>query len=222
MVLVLISDDQILSFINSCKTEGKSSEELLDEELFEDFIKVPLDYFVELIDNCQLIRCTPRDIPQYSSFDSAIVTEIDYLHSHGRCRLDLIGSILPNQLTSTYGAQVKYGENHSKLLEALGLTIVEKGSVMLTSLGEIFSNYTHEERHQIVKKLFFRIPLVRNTLIKARFNRVSLLNELENYLSASTAKRRLGNNWYLFQLLKEGIPANSALSERISNIDKTS
>ena len=83
-----------------------------------------MDHFVELIDNTELVQCTPRNIPQFSSFESAIVNEIDNLQSLGRCSLEKIGSILPKQIASTHGAKVKYGENHSKLLEVLGLATV--------------------------------------------------------------------------------------------------
>ena len=143
----------------------------------------------------------PYNIPQYSSYDDGTVNIIHYL----RC----IGDFGPNfveigkhYLGSDHNdvAYTKYGENHAKLAEALGLaSIVNEGRkrVYLTEIGRELEKRDIEVQKNCIKKLAGQIPIVQRAF-KDDFRGVSELERLMyDYLSESTVKRRRKNTWDL-------------------------
>lgn len=199
----------------------ESLSELLNgpaDEIIHKIIEIPLDYFLLIVDEGEIEYCSPRYIPQYSDLDSAIETEVNYLAKNGACSLETIGSILPKQITNSVCARVKYGENHSKLLEIFGLALVQNGFVQLTEIGVGFSQLDMEERMAYVQRSIFRTPIIRNIMIKSNNQVVSVHNELLLYLSESTAKRRLTNVYSLIKLLD--VADQPELMNRLHNINR--
>ena len=150
--------------------------------------------------------------------NSAIELEVNYLSENGVCSLEEIGSILPRQVTDSVPAKIKYGENHSKLLEIFGLALVENGFVQLTEMGVCFSKLDVEQRMEYIKRSIFRAPIIRNIIIKSKHQRVSVKEELSLFLSDSTAKRRLANVYNLIKMLET--TDQSELMKRLRNIDR--
>lgn len=177
--------------------DGASINELLLEETMQSFtesiLKTQISKFLSIIDTNDLEICTPRHIPQFSDLNSAIYVEVDYLKNHGKSTIADIGAALPKQITNTIGAQKKYGENHTKLLEVFGIVSLEDGVAQLTEVGKCFSKMCASDRVEFIKRCIFRIPIIRNILIKSKYKKVSVMAELELFLSETTAKRRQGN-----------------------------
>lgn len=188
------------------------------EEVIYKIIETPLDYILSIVDEGEIEYCSTRYIPQYSDLNSAIIMEINYLAENGSCSLEKIGSILPKQITDSVCARVKYGENHSKLLETFGLAQVQNSSVQLTEMGFSFSQLELNERIEYIKRSIFRTPIIRNILIKSEYQVVSVKNELLLFLSESTAKRRLANVCDLIKLLESSDQPN--IKNRLHNIKR--
>ncbi len=163
------------------------------EELLEILVNTPLDEYLSIVDGGNYENCFPRHIPQYSNIESALISEVDLLQIYGHMPIEEVGSLLPGQTSINTGARVKYGENHSKLLEVLGLARVDGNAVIITNIGRIIAKWDDESRCAYVDCAIFRIPIIRNLLLKAKYSPVSILNELLIFLSDSTAKRRLPN-----------------------------
>lgn len=188
------------------------------EEIINEIIQTPLSTIISIIDNGNIEYCYPRYIPQYSNLQSAIDVEINYLAENGICSLKKIGSIMPNQITDSTSAKIKYGENHSKLLEIFGLALVQKGYVQLTEMGIYFSKLDSNQRLEYVKRSVFRSPIIRNIMIKSKHQTISVNEELSLFLSKSTANRRLPNVYNLIKLLE---PCNEPeLMIRLSNVKR--
>ncbi len=166
---------------------------LIDENFLRELENTQLGSFFEALSEHQYEVCTTRSIPQFSSIESAIIYEVDYLAYSGASSFEKIGSVLPGQYSSTVGAHRKYGENHSKLLESFGLAVIDYSGVYLSPLGMFYSEFNNENRQKLVSRLVFKIPIMRNILYKSMSEEVSISDELSKYLSASTVKRRLPN-----------------------------
>lgn len=203
----------------------RSSDKLSDgfevpiKQIIQEILLVPLDFFISIIDKGNIEYCHPRHIPQYSDMYSAIGMEVNYLSKNGRnCSLEKIGSILPGQIADSVCARVKYGENHSKLLEIFGLALVQNGCVKLTEIGNQFSQLDSTQRLEYVKRSIFRTPIIRNMIIKSKYQTVSVKDELLLFLSDSTANRRLSNVYNLIKLLNDA--DQPELAKRMNNIKR--
>ena len=186
------------------------------KQIMQEILRVPLDYILSIIDEGEIEYCYPRHIPQYSNLSAAIEVEVNYLAENGKTSLEKIGSILPRQTTNSIGAKIKYGENHSKLLEIFGLTLVTGGHVELTEMGICFSELDTEQRLEYIKRSIFRAPIIRNIILKSKHQAVSVREELSLFLSESTANRRLPNVLNLIKLLED--TDQIELTKRLDNI----
>ncbi len=163
----------------------------------------PLTVFFDAISGLSYAECTSRLIPQFSSIRSAIEHEVDYLLYSDGISFEKIGSVLPGQVSNNPRAHTKYGENHSKLLEALGLVDISYTRVSLNNLGRLYSKMDMAQRWAALPRLAFKIHIIRNILIKALSEEVSITDELSYYLSESTVKRRTPNIIRLIDVIKE-------------------
>lgn len=214
---------QMITFLSKY---GKDLDQIINETSCEYFINnllsIEIDTILAIIDMNNIEKCNPRHIPQYSNLKSALLYEMDYLNSNGPTPLDVIGANLPAQLTKTHGAQNKYGENHSKLLEALGLVSIQGNIVELTTIGRVYHKLSCTEKKLFVQRAIFKIPIIKNIMIKSKYERVYVYDELILFLSDSTAYRRLGNVYNLIQLLYNCQPMGAELKKRLNNISKKS
>ena len=211
--------EMVSQFIYSPSDRLSNNFKVSIEQMIQEILLVPLDFFISIVDEGDIEYCHPRHIPQYSNMYSAIGMEVNYLSKNGgKCSLEKIGSILPGQIADSVCARVKYGENHSKLLEIFGLALVQNGYVELTEVGNQFSQLDSTQRQEYVKRSIFRTPIVRNIMIKSKYQIVSVKNELLLFLSNSTANRRLSNVYNLIKWLND--VDQPELAKRMNNIKR--
>ena len=118
-----------------------------------------------------------------------------------------VGILLDNGDEKSTIAQTKYGENHSKLGALLDLTFVEttgKSNVTLTPIGALLRQMSIEESNNLMKKLMFRIPVIRQLLKNTKYNdKTSITECLKIIPSKITRERRKSSVYALIRTLME-------------------
>ena len=160
-------------------------------------IDIPLDMFIEYLSSCcKRQPIVAADVFQFSDFDDAtqrICSKLCAINNPG-VKFKKAGELLLDDDGSRNDiALCKYGENHLKTAEVLGLVFRDTTKTYyLTSTGSAFCQLNDEKK----KKLLIRL-IVRNKLISQLI--VAALNgpfELEPFLydlSKSTYLRRRTN-----------------------------
>ena len=146
---------------------------------------------------------TSSNIPQYSSFENGTYQMLKYLRMAG----DFGPSFLEigkhfSESGHKNGAYVKYGENHAKLAELLGLVKIKKTDrkrVFLSDLGREIERLDIEKQQDCYTKLASRIPIVQEAIKLGLSDAKELEKHLHNYLSPVTAVRRRKNTWSLIE-----------------------
>ena len=110
------------------------------------------------------------------------------------------------------GAYCKYGENHSKLAESLGLVYItsKPKDVYLSDLGIKFINLSQDDKKLFLKYQIYNMPLVKyifNTCFIKNIDIVDFIIEVSG-LSLSTAKRRSSNVKSLIRILLDDCSEN--------------
>lgn len=167
---------------------------------------------VSIIDLCkqltrfeEYINVTPQNIPQFSNLNHGTVKVVDILARSGNLGLTYneIGEYLTNPGKKAI-ANKKYGENHSKLAQLLGLVIIKRESaaskVYLSPIGEVFQRINAKEKEKLVSRLILRIPVIQEILISASRGQTKISDHLHS-LSMSTLTRRKPNVKQLINLL---------------------
>lgn len=162
----------------------------------EEIINIPLENFYRyVLEYVKKEGVLASDVFQFSKFYDGIISVPCLLKKINRgVGFYEIGKELQNdgKLRSDY-AITKYGENHIKLAELLGLVHKEKKNVFYVSpFGTVISDLSTEMQNKILVRLIVRNKLVSQILIYAserRFKLETLLYEL----STSTYNRRKGN-----------------------------
>ncbi len=149
---------------------------------------------------------TKYNIPQYSNYENGTSEMIKYLRMSGDFGPSYteVGEhfLLSGHNSSAY---TKYGENHSKLADLLGVAVIKKEDrkrIYLSEIGKIIEQLKYEDQKDCFAKLAVRIPIVQRALkldIKTSAGLEVLLND---YLSPSTALRRKKNNWVLIENIR--------------------
>ncbi len=136
------------------------------------------------------------DIPQFSSLDDCFrgVTEAIVTSGLKDITFEKMGYLLRTDPRNTI-ADKKYGENHSKTAEILGLTsisvVIGKKAVNITPLGEVFYALTQAEQKDLQPKLILYAKMMQNFF--AIDENEDILSEMMSELSESTRKRRHTN-----------------------------
>ena len=98
-------------------------------------------------------------------------------------------------------ANKKYGENHVKTAESLGLTLSYNRKYFLSAIGYIFPSLSKYQQDQLISRTVLRNSLVYNVLHKVLNGQtVSIIDEI-SFLSESTAKRRKNNSLIFCRLI---------------------
>ncbi len=147
------------------------------------------------------------NIPQYSSYEAGTSEMISFLRMSGDYgpTYSEVGRhfLEPGHKDAAY---VKYGENHSKLAESLGLVRIEKEKkrrVYLSDIGRTIEGLDINEQKDCFIKLSMRIPIVQCAIKRGIVDYNALEELLREYLSISTAIRRRKNTMD-FLLMIEG------------------
>lgn len=164
-----------------------------------------LEIFSVVLNNKIKENLSPRDIPQFSNFLHGTIKIVDILSRSGDFGMTFneAGEYLTHPGKKT-PADIKYGENHSKLAELLGLVIIKKkpspSKVFLSPVGCIFHELTHEQQELLISRLILRIPVVQSILLSAKSRKTNITNHLQ-CLSKTTILRRKPNVIFLINYL---------------------
>ena len=163
-------------------------------------------------DICELIRreeqgqITTGTIPQYSSFEDGTTNLIKYLRMAGDFGPSFV-EVGKHYLESGHQerAYIKYGENHSKLAQILGMVTIKKEDrkrVYLSEIGFELEKRNEDDQHECFIKLAGLIPIVQYAVKNNIEDDRTLEKVLNEYLSPTTALRRIRNTWYLVAAIR--------------------
>ena len=113
-----------------------------------------------------------------------------------------IGKILQPGRTDNVYANKKYGENHVKTAESLGLTVSSNRRYFLSAIGFIYPSLPKDKQDQLIARLVLRNSLVYNVLYKALNGQSVKIEQEISFLSSSTIKRRKKNSLMFCQLIE--------------------
>ena len=154
------------------------------------------EWFLHLKDNYGDVELTTITIPQFSNFEDGTVRVVSILRKLGDYgpEYEKIGRYLLENGKKSH-AYFKYGENHAKFAEQLGLLRTTKNgrkyNVFLSEVGKIFDGMSDEQKDEFINKQVLIIPIIHNLVYSEK--EIRILDELKIYLSDSTSKRRHSN-----------------------------
>ncbi len=155
---------------------------------------------------------SPKDIFQYSKLDDATDTLCTILEfEENRLSYEEAGQRLTH--ASQQYACIKYGENHAKTAAMLTLVLIGRepdrkcNMVRISSLGSVSTMLSVEEKHELIKRLAVRNPLIKTLIYEAKTNGyASYIDTVSVALSGQTIIRRKHNNEIIMNLILEDLP----------------
>lgn len=176
-------------------------------EYIYSIINIPIEYFVTYInDNCDCEAIMAADVFQFSSINDATHNICSIIKSIGNPGLKFkkIGDLLLNdEKNRTDIALNKYGENHIKTAELLGLAFKnDQKYYYLSGLGLLYSDMTTDVQEKLLTRLVLRNKLIIQILILAQNGNLNLEAFLYD-LSKSTYVRRKSNVKKIINILEK-------------------
>ena len=155
-----------------------------------------------IVVKCDELPITAANIPQYSNYDNATVNIISSLRKSGNFGPDFL-EVGRHYLISNRSewAYQKYGENHSKTAAELGLATIKKEDtqrVYLSRLGLLVEQKGLDIQKDLIFKLAIGIPIIQKFIKVNLQDKNQIIPIMLDYLSETTAKRRLNNCWCLY------------------------
>lgn len=194
--------DQALRFYfdGALRNGIPQSKEILEAKyVLDSLIECPLNVLIKYFsNNTETFLPSPSQIPQFSSLDDCFEAIVKFVRS-GLTETDFkkIGFFLRKKPRKD-GAETKYGENHIKCAELMGLCSINK-KVVLNAFSYAFE-YCDENKRKILKpKLCLGIPIIRNYYTHNQ-DTDNLYKNL-SCLSESTIKRRKTNLYSIINLI---------------------
>ena len=146
------------------------------------------------------------NIPQYSCYPNGTYEMLRYLRmsgDYGPSFVEIGEHFLESGHKQT--AYLKYGENHAKLAELLGIVEIkkiERKRVFMSDIGKIIEKLDVKKQNDCFIKLAARIPIIQEAIKLGITNQKDLEEHLSRYLSQTTATRRRKNTWMLIEKLQ--------------------
>lgn len=176
------------------------------EIIINDLLNVSRKEICEYIESIEQKPVTKHNIPQYSSYTNGTVELLRYLRmsgDYGPTFLEVGEHFLDNR--HKQNAYIKYGENHSKLAEELGIVEIRKigkKRVFLTSVGRTIEKLDDVQKEDCIAKMAGMIPIVQEAIKLKITDAKELEALLKKYLSPVTCVRRRRNTWILIEKLR--------------------
>ena len=196
--------DEILVEFFSKKYEEKINKNILFYTFPEDevrnyverLIQVPVEKYVDyIVEKQEKEQILSKDVFQFSSFDDATVRiceKLKEIDNPGVKFLEAGKLLLDDGKERKDGAYVKYGENHLKASQMLGLSFELCGTYYLSGIGYIFEMMTADEQQDMLVRLILRSKLVERLIQASQNGKVDLRSFLY-MLSDTTYIRRSSN-----------------------------
>ena len=171
-----------------------------------ELIAIPIDKFVEYIfERFTREPIVAADVFQFSSLEDAtftICSKIKNANNPGLTFLEIGKLLLDDDVTRKTGAYTKYGENHIKAAELLGLAYKGENKLYyLSFVGMLINEFSEKKRNQLVTRLILKNKLVIQMLLFSAKGSYELETFLYD-LSESTYQRRRSNIKAVVSLLE--------------------
>lgn len=177
----------------------------LVKKYIDDLLSIPMSDFIDyLIKHYDVSYLEARDVLQFSSFidcTSGICNALKNAGDKGFSFIE-IGRLLENDgIKRKDGAYLKYGENHSKTANELGLLNCVGKKYFLSCIGFVLCDLPDKICESLLNRLLLRNKLIKRLIYKTvTFGSDSYSKEVE-FLSQSTRLRRKSNVKQLMLIL---------------------
>lgn len=176
-------------------------------EYIDHVTSVPID---EILDVSYIMRndleIVSADFLQFSSLEDATDTICDCYIEQKNPGLDAEETgrlILRNEKAKRLLTYRKYGENHAKCAEALGLVYSITNVFFLSCIGEVYTSLNQEQKEMLLTRMVLRTREIEQ-LYRHYRNGVNIsARKYMSILSESTYKRRRSNLKRLLRVLRE-------------------
>lgn len=199
---------------------------MLDEPCFDtandaiayirSIINIPIESIIEHIKQMKRQPIYSFDVFQFSDFENAtknLCTKIKCTDNSGLNFIEVGKILLDDGCVRKDGAYTKYGENHIKTAELIGLAFKCEGKYYLSPIGCVFNNLSETEKNQLLTRLILRNKLISQSLLVA-LNDAFYMKSFLYELSESTYIRRKPNIKHIIEIL------NSSTEYDFVNITK--
>ena len=162
----------------------------------EQVIAEPLPRFLAYMDKLsERVKIESGDIFQFSDLDDGTTVfceKMSRTDNPGMKFIDIGRLLLDDGKDRKDGALVKYGENHAKTAEMLGLSFELCKTYYLSGIGYIYVELSKEQQDRFLTRLVLRNKLI-TRLYQATKNGNVNMREFMYMLSDSTYVRRKSN-----------------------------
>lgn len=155
-------------------------------------------------------------IPQFGKLETLRKVPYYFFDTGNVCAdYSQLGFYLKHDLSSSLGANVKFGENHGKGASLLGIVNCVETKIVPSILTDSFCQLSLEEQEKILIVLLFRVPIIQILLQNAKNRSISVYEPLI-LLSESTQRRRAQCIKAILKIIRT---LNSKeINERLDNI----
>ena len=158
-------------------------------------INIPIESFIEHIESIKRQPITPADVFQFSNFENAtknLCAKIICSENAGLRFLEIGKLLLDDGVSRKDAAFTKYGENHIKMAEAVGLAFKDGTAYYLSPIGCVYDKLSDTEQSKLMIRLLLRNKLISQLLAVALKGTLHLESFLYD-LAESTYQRRKSN-----------------------------
>lgn len=198
---------KVLDDFFSCSFESEINKKMmyrnyefeLSKVLFyvKQLLEIDFDDFIQyIISNYNVHYLTSEDVLQYSDFTAATINicKTFKIFGDGGYRFIEIGKMLQNDgIIRNDMAYRKYGENHAKTAENIGLLQKIDYTYYLSCLGYILEYLTQIEINNLIDRLIIRNKLVQRLIYRSFIDGKSSYSFECGFLKEKTAIRRKSN-----------------------------
>lgn len=166
-------------------------------------INIPIESIIEHIKHMKRQPIYSFDVFQFSDFENAtknLCAKIKCTDNPGLNFVEVGKILLDDGLVRKDDAFRKYGENHIKTAELIGLAFKCEGKYYLSPIGCVFNDLSETEKNKLLTRLILRNKLISQSLLIA-LNDVLYMQSFLYELSESTYIRRKPNIKHVIEIL---------------------
>ena len=180
------------------------------KEEVEDYVRqvlnVPIESFIQYDIEAETVEAiTPKDVFQFSTLEAGtnhICHALHHANNPGVTFIEAGKLLLDDGAQRKDMAYIKYGENHLKTAEALGLLYELTRTYFLSCIGTVYISLCEEDQKRLLIRLFLRNKLISRLIKVTNASNVDARQFLY-MLSASTYIRRKSNLKCILHFLQE-------------------
>ena len=166
-------------------------------------INIPIESIIVHIASLKRQPIFASDVFQFSDFEHAttkLCSQINCTENAGLNFIDIGKLLYDDDILRNDAAVRKYGENHIKMAEAIGLAFKNDKAYYLSPLGCVFNELTETDKNKLIVRLILRNKLISQSLLAAQQDVVNMEAFLYD-LAKSTYERRKPNIKFVIDIL---------------------